>query len=325
MSSNGEFDFNAGAPPRQPRRTPPAVPPGAQAATGAAKQAGAQAGVPTGVKAGAGAEAEAQAEARAADAAAAAARAQASARQAVGAAAGIAVHVAGLDWQAIDDELTAHGHAIVPGMLGADECAAMAAQYGQERLFRSRVVMASHGFGSGEYQYFRYPLPSTVAALRQALYGPLAAIANRWHAALGIDSRFPPGHADFLARCHAAGQNRPTPLLLRYGAGDYNCLHQDLYGEHVFPLQAAILLSEPGVDFAGGEFVLTEQRPRMQSRVEVVPLRRGDMVVFPVNHRPARGARGLYRVAMRHGVSRLRAVDGRALRHTLGIIFHDAS
>jgi hypothetical protein len=256
----------------------------------------------------------------------------ANARRAVGAAAGIAVHVAGLDWQAIADELNAHGHAIIPGMLGADESAAMAAQYAQAQLFRSRVVMARHGFGSGEYQYFRYPLPSMISALRQALYGPLAAIANRWHEALDIDTRFPADHAAFLARCHAAGQNRPTPLLLQYGAGDYNCLHQDLYGEHVFPLQAAILLSEPGKDFGGGEFVLTEQRPRMQSRVEVVPLRRGDMVIFPVNHRPVQGTRGVYRVAMRHGVSRVRAVAAAAaganagpLRHTLGIIFHDAT
>ncbi|HWW69026.1 MAG TPA: 2OG-Fe(II) oxygenase [Duganella sp.] len=237
----------------------------------------------------------------------------------------MAAHVAGLDWQAIADELNAHGYAIVPGMLTADESVAMAAQYAQPRLFRSRVVMAQHGFGSGEYQYFRYPLPSMISALRQALYGPLAAIANRWHELLDIEARFPPDHADFLARCHAAGQSRPTPLLLRYDAGDYNCLHQDLYGEHVFPLQAAILLSEPGTDFDGGEFVLTEQRPRMQSRVEVVPLRRGDMVIFPVNHRPARGVRGVYRVAMRHGVSRVREVSGAATRHTLGIIFHDAT
>lgn len=243
-------------------------------------------------------------------------------RQGVGAAAGIAVHVAALDWQAIADELTAHGYAIVPGLLSAPECAAVAAQYAQPQLFRSRVVMAQHGFGAGEYQYFRYPLPSVVAALRQSLYGPLAAIANRWHAVLDIAARFPQDHAEFLARCHAAGQTRPTPLLLQYGAGDYNCLHQDLYGEHVFPLQAALLLSQPGNDFDGGEFVLTEQRPRMQSRVAVVPLKRGDLVIFPVNHRPVQGARGnVYRVAMRHGVSRLRAGS----RHTLGIIFHDAT
>ena len=250
----------------------------------------------------------------------ASALAAANARKAIGAAAGIAVHVAGLDRQAIAAELDARGYAIVPGMLTAEECVAMAAQYAQPALFRSRVVMSRHGYGSGEYQYFRYPLPSTVSALRQSLYGPLAAIANHWHAVLQMDARFPPDHADFLARCHAAGQQRPTPLLLQYGPGDYNCLHQDLYGEHVFPLQAAILLSQPGVDFDGGEFVLTEQRPRMQSRVEVVPLKQGDMVIFPVNHRPAQGARGAHRVQMRHGVSRLRS----GARHTLGIIFHDA-
>lgn len=303
-SDNGEFDFSAGAPARQPRKTPPV---GAPPARPPAGDAAALAGADT-----------------ATTDAAAGALALANARRAVGAAAGIAVHVAGLDWQAIADELTAHGYAIVPGMLTADESAAMAAQYAQPQLFRSRVVMAHHGFGSGEYQYFRYPLPSMISALRQALYGPLAAIANRWHAALDIEIRFPADHADFLARCHAAGQNRPTPLLLQYGAGDYNCLHQDLYGEHVFPLQAAILLSEPGKDFDGGEFVLTEQRPRMQSRVEVVPLRRGDIVIFPVNHRPVQGGRGVYRVAMRHGVSRVRAGSGKALRHTLGLIFHDA-
>ncbi|USX13863.1 2OG-Fe(II) oxygenase [Oxalobacteraceae bacterium OTU3CAMAD1] len=310
-SDNGEFDFSAGAPARQPRKTPPVGAPPARPPGDATAPAGAD-----------------TAATATATAAAAGALALANARRAVGAAAGIAVHVAGLDWQAIADELTAHGYAIVPGMLTADESAAMAAQYAQPQLFRSRVVMARHGFGSGEYQYFRYPLPSMISALRQALYAPLAAIANRWHEAMDIDTRFPAEHADFLARCHAAGQNRPTPLLLQYGAGDYNCLHQDLYGEHVFPLQAAILLSEPGKHFDGGEFVLTEQRPRMQSRVEVVPLRRGDMVIFPVNHRPVQGTRGVYRVAMRHGVSRLRAVAGAntgPLRHTLGIIFHDAT
>jgi hypothetical protein len=287
---NGEFDFGVGAAERAPRKTPPVgvTPP-----------------EPSAIE----------------PDAAAIARAQASARKLVAAAAGIGVHVAGLDWQAIADELNAHGYAIVPGMLTADECAALAAQYAQPQLYRSRIVMARHGFGSGEYQYFRYPLPSMISALRQSLYGPLAAIANHWHEVMGMAQRFPPEHADFLARCHAAGQARPTPLMLQYGPGDYNCLHQDLYGEHVFPLQAAILLSEPGRDFEGGEFVLTEQRPRMQSRVEVVPLKRGDMVIFPVNHRPAQGARGVYRVAMRHGVSRLRAGS----RHTLGIIFHDAN
>ncbi|WP_092277894.1 MULTISPECIES: 2OG-Fe(II) oxygenase [unclassified Duganella] len=245
----------------------------------------------------------------------------AAARKAVGAAAGIAVHVAALDWQGIADQLNAYGYAIIPGLLTADECRDMAAHYAQPQLFRSRVVMSQHGFGSGEYQYFRYPLPSMISALRNALYGPLAAIANRWHELMDLPERFPADHADFLARCHAAGQQRPTPLLLEYRAGDYNCLHQDLYGEHVFPLQAAVLLSQPGKDFEGGEFVLTEQRPRMQSRVEVVPLKRGDMVIFAVNHRPVQGTRGIYRVNLRHGVSRLRSGS----RHTLGIIFHDAN
>jgi len=180
--------------------------------------------------------------------------------------------------------------------------------------------MERHGFGRGEYQYFAYPLPAPLQALRTDLYPPLAAIANRWQAALGLDVRFPDTHAAYLARCHAAGQLKPTPLLLRYRAGDYNCLHQDLYGELVFPLQVAVLLSQPDEDFEGGEFVLTEQRPRMQSRAEVVPLKQGDAVVFPVNQRPVNGTRGVYRVAMRHGVSRLRS----GTRHTLGIIFHDA-
>ena len=226
-----------------------------------------------------------------------------------------------VDWQCVEEELNAFGCARVPGLLTRDQCTQLAAAYDDAGLFRSRIVMARHGFGRGEYQYFRYPLPDPVQALRTALYGPLAAIANRWHAALGIDERYPPRHADYLARCHAAGQVRPTPLLLRYGEGDYNCLHQDLYGEHVFPLQAALLLSRPGADFTGGEFVLTEQRPRMQSRAEVVPLEQGDCVIFPVHHRPVNGTRGVYRVTMRHGVSRLRSGQ----RHTLGIIFHDAA
>ena len=226
-----------------------------------------------------------------------------------------------LDWRQIEDALNAHGYAIVPGLLDADACSALAAQYDEASRFRSKVVMQRHGFGQGEYQYWAYPLPDVVAALRDQLYGPLAAIANRWHASMGLEARFPPSHADFLARCHAAGQTRPTPLLLRYRAGDYNCLHQDLYGEHVFPLQLAVLLSRPQDDFMGGEFVLTEQRPRLQSRAEVVPLAQGDAVLFPVAQRPVHGTRGSYRVNMRHGGSRLRA----GLRHTLGIFFHDAS
>ncbi len=226
-----------------------------------------------------------------------------------------------LDWRQIEDALNAHGCAVVPGLLDAAACATLAARYDDASRFRSKVVMQRHGFGQGEYQYFAYPLPDLVATLREQLYGPLAAIANRWHASMGLETRFPPSHADFLARCHAAGQTRPTPLLLRYRAGDYNCLHQDLYGEHVFPLQLAVLLSRPQDDFTGGEFVLTEQRPRLQSRAEVVPLAQGDAVLFPVAQRPVHGTRGSYRVNMRHGVSRLRS----GLRHTLGIIFHDAS
>ena len=226
-----------------------------------------------------------------------------------------------LDWQRIEDELNRHGCAVLPRLLDGGACAALAAHYDDASRFRSKVVMQRHGFGQGEYQYFAYPLPDAVAALRVDLYSPLAAIANRWHASMGIDSRFPLAHGEFLARCHAAGQVRPTPLLLRYRGGDYNCLHQDLYGEHVFPLQLAVLLSRPQEDFTGGEFVLTEQRPRMQSRAEVVPLAQGDAVIFPVAQRPVPGTRGNYRVTMRHGVSRLRS----GTRHTLGIIFHDAS
>ncbi len=225
-----------------------------------------------------------------------------------------------IDWAAAERDLNAHGCALLPGLLSPADCEAMAARYDGDG-FRSTVVMARHRFGRGEYRYFAYPLPDRVAELRTALYAPLAQIANRWNTALGEPTRYPASHDAYLAVCHAAGQSRPTPLLLRYGPGDYNCLHQDLYGEHVFPLQAAILLSAPGRDFEGGEFVLTEQRPRMQSRVEVVPLRQGDAVVFPVHHRPVQGGRGVYRVNMRHGVSRLRS--GR--RQTLGIIFHDAT
>nr|WP_311528061.1 2OG-Fe(II) oxygenase [uncultured Ralstonia sp.] len=226
----------------------------------------------------------------------------------------------GIDWHAVEDALNEVGSAVLPSLLTHETCGALAALYPQERLYRSRVVMERHGFGRGEYQYFAYPLPGLIAQLRTSLYPPLATIANRWNEAMGIDVRYPPKHTDFLRRCHEAGQLRPTPLILQYGPDDYNCLHQDLYGEHVFPLQIAILLSEPGSDFTGGEFVMTEQRPRMQSRPEVVPLCKGDAVVFAVHHRPVQGTRGTSRVNMRHGVSRLRS--GR--RHTVGIIFHDA-
>jgi uncharacterized protein len=225
------------------------------------------------------------------------------------------------DWEKVTAALDERGSAVVERFLSPAQCRSLAALYARDDLFRSRVVMARHGFGRGEYKYFAYPLPELVAARRSALYPGLAEVANRWNAALGIDARFPPEHKAFLKRCHAAGQRRPTPLLLRYEEGDYNCLHQDLYGEHVFPLQLTILLSSPQADFTGGEFVLTEQRPRMQSRAEVVPLAQGDAVVFAVNERPARGARGVYRVRLRHGVSRVRS--GR--RYTAGIIFHDAA
>lgn len=228
--------------------------------------------------------------------------------------------VAMLDWERVSDDLDAQGNAVLEGILSSEECRAMAALYSEDDHFRSRVVMGRHGFGRGEYKYFRYPLPDLVEGLRSELYSRLAPTANRWNVAMGVEIRYPERHTDFLRRCHDAGQMRPTPLLLQYGEGDYNCLHQDLYGEHVFPIQVAILLSEPGEDFAGGEFVLTEQRPRMQSRPEVVSLRRGDAVAFAVHHRPVQGTRGTYRVNMRHGVSRLRS--GR--RHTVGIIFHDA-
>lgn len=225
-----------------------------------------------------------------------------------------------IDWNRVATDLDAHGCAVLPKVLSVSECTDLAGLYDDDARFRSRVVMARHGFGQGEYRYFSYPLPLLVAALRVRLYPPLADIANRWHEAMGLAPRFPVLHDDFLTHCHAAGQTRPTPLLLRYGPGDYNCLHQDLYGEHVFPLQAAFLLSDPGHDFTGGEFVLTEQRPRMQSRIEVVPLGQGDAVIFPVRQRPVHGTRGTYRVTMRHGVSHLRS----GKRHTLGIIFHDA-
>lgn len=225
------------------------------------------------------------------------------------------------DWASVASDLDTRGCAMLDTLLSPPECAALAGLYGHDAHFRSRVVMGRHGFGRGEYRYFSYPLPESVDKLRHALYPRLVAVANHWNATMGIDVRYPATHAEFVERCHAAGQQRPTPLLLRYGAGDYNCLHQDLYGEHVFPLQVAILLSEPGRDFSGGEFVLTEQRPRMQSRAEVVPLRQGDAVVFAVHQRPVQGTRGSYRVNLRHGVSRVR----HGHRHTLGIIFHDAT
>ena len=225
------------------------------------------------------------------------------------------------DWPRLLQQLDRQGHTMLPGLLEPDACARIASLYDRPALFRSKVVMARHGFGRGEYQYFAYPLPSPIAELREALYPRLAPLANQWNQTMGVDVRYPDAHADFLERCHHAGQSRPTPLLLRYGAGDYNCLHQDLYGEHVFPLQVAVLLSAPGQDFTGGEFVLTEQRPRMQSRPHVVSLGQGDAVIFAVHHRPVQGSRGSYRVNLRHGVSELRS--GR--RHTLGIIFHDAT
>jgi len=225
------------------------------------------------------------------------------------------------DWLALEAALDTQGWAVLQGLLTPAECLAFVTMFPAEAPFRKHVVMARHGYGSGDYKYFAYPLPGEVAALREGLYPHLAPIANRWHQVLGMDARFPPGHAAFLETCHAAGQTRPTPLLLQYGPGDYNCLHQDLYGAHVFPLQVAALLSAPGADFAGGEFVLTEQRPRAQSRAYVVPLQQGDAVIFAVNHRPARGARGMHRVALRHGVSTIRAGH----RATMGIIFHDAA
>jgi uncharacterized protein len=232
----------------------------------------------------------------------------------------IEARVETIDWTAVSADLDAYGWAGFKKLLTAEECADISGLYAESGKFRSQVIMAQHGFGRGEYKYFSYPLPERIAGLRTAIYPHLAPIANRWNEAMGIPVRYPDSHALFIERCHQAGQTRPTPLLLQYGAGDYNALHQDVYGEHVFPLQLAVLLSEPERDFSGGEFVLTEQRPRMQSRAEVVPLRQGDGVVFAVNHRPVNGTRGSYRVNLRHGVSRLRS--GR--RHTLGIIFHDA-
>ncbi|HEX7917326.1 2OG-Fe(II) oxygenase [Rudaea sp.] len=233
----------------------------------------------------------------------------------------LADRIARLDWPRIEDELDARGNALIEGLITPAQCAVLAGMYVDDARFRSRVVMARHGYGRGEYRYFRYPLPDAVEELRSAFYPGLVPIANRWNEATDAAVRYPASHADFIARCHAAGQARPTPLLLQYAAGDYNCLHQDLYGDEVFPLQVAILLSEPQRDFEGGEFVLTEQRPRMQSRAEVVPVRQGDAVVFAVRHRPVQGVRGAYQVNLRHGVSRVRS----GTRQTLGIIFHDAA
>jgi uncharacterized protein len=224
------------------------------------------------------------------------------------------------DWRALTTELDSHGCVVIEKLLEVKECALLAALYGQEEHFRSHIHMARHGFGKGEYRYFKYPLPDLVGNLRTALYPRLASVANDWNERLGISRRYPQTHTKFLTLCHDAGQTRPTPLLLQYGPGDFNCLHQDLYGELAFPIQVAILLSEPGRDFTGGEFVLTEQRPRMQSRVEVVPLKQGDAVAFAVHNRPVQGSKGSYRVNMRHGVSRVRS----GKRHTVGIIFHDA-
>ncbi len=229
--------------------------------------------------------------------------------------------IASIDWPRIETDLNAQGWAIVPNLVSSDEADAISGLYNGETGFRSKVVMARHGYGRGEYKYFSYPLPPQVMELRTGLYPPLAGIANSWQERLGRAERFPALHADYLGHCHAAGQRRPTPLLLKYVEDDYNCLHQDLYGEQVFPLQVAVLLSEPETDFEGGEFVLTEQKPRMQSRVMVVPLRKGDAVIFAVNERPSKGTRGEYRLKLRHGVSRLRSGN----RHTLGIIFHDAA
>jgi hypothetical protein len=232
----------------------------------------------------------------------------------------IQLRIGAIDWLSISADLDAQGWSIMPNLLSPAEANSIAGMYGRDDGFRSRVVMASHGFGRGEYRYFSYPLPDLIQSLRTSAYPHLAPIANRWQARMGKAVRFPDDHASFLDRCHQAGQTRPTPLLLQYGPGDYNCLHRDLYGEHVFPLQIAILLDQPGEDFTGGEFVMTEQRPRMQTRPMVLPLRKGDAAVFAVANRPMQGVRGDYQVKLNHGVSKLAA--GR--RHTLGVIFHDA-
>ena len=225
-----------------------------------------------------------------------------------------------ISWEQVVQDLDSQGNAVIKNILLAGECDNVRALYPERKLFRSEVIMERHGFGRGEYRYFRYPLPALIATLRTSLYPHLVPIANRWNEVLGIDARYPARHADYIRRCHQAGQDKPTPLILKYETDDYNCLHQDLYGEHIFPLQVAVLLSEPERDFTGGEFVMTEQRPRMQSRPIVVPLRKGDGVVFAVHHRPVQGKKSVYRVNLRHGVSRLRSGS----RHTLGIIFHDA-
>ena len=235
--------------------------------------------------------------------------------------ANVAARVERIDWAAVENELEGQGNASVAALLRRSECDELARLYDESGFYRSRVVMSRHGFGRGEYRYYDYPLPKLIDELRAAAYARLAPIANRWNERLGVAVRYPATLAEFTRRCHEAGQRRPTPLILRYGEGDYNCLHQDLYGEQVFPLQLAVLLSKPGRDFTGGEFVMTEQRPRMQSRCEVVPLGQGDAVIFAVNGRPVQGARGGYQVRLRHGVSRLRS--GR--RHALGVIFHDAT
>ena len=229
--------------------------------------------------------------------------------------------VAAYDWQALAGELDNHGCAVLPQLLGPEECRTIADLYPAESHFRSHVHMARHGFGKGEYRYFKYPLPDLLGGFRTALYPQLAGVANAWNGRMGLNERYPEDLASFLKRCHKAGQTRPTPLLLQYVTGDFNCLHQDLYGELAFPIQVAILLSQPCRDFTGGEFVLTEQRPRMQSRAEVVPLAQGDAVVFAVHNRPVQGSKGNYRVNLRHGVSRVRS----GTRHTVGIIFHDAT
>jgi uncharacterized protein len=228
--------------------------------------------------------------------------------------------IAAGNWQRIERDLNGQGFAMIDRLLTPEECAGLAALFGDDGLFRKHVIMAQHGYGRGEYKYFAYPLPALVSALRTTAYPHLAQLANRWNAEMNVEIRYPVDHDAFLERCHDAGQVRPTPLLLRYDPGDFNCLHQDIYGDHVFPLQMAILLSEPGREFSGGEFILTEQRPRMQSRATVVPLRQGDAVIFPVRHRPTKGARRFYRLNVKHGVSELRAGE----RFTLGIIFHDA-